>query len=164
MKQTVASLRANLQTFAAQHKERLKHDARLRAVFLQMCVRLGVDPLVSKKAFWAEVLGLGDFYYALAVKLIDCCMVEREASKGGGLVEMGALLKRIRDRASDVAGDAGAEESVTEEDLERSIAKLRCLNSGFAVVRIGGRKFVRSMPRELATDENEVLELVRPQP
>lgn len=35
-----------------------------------MCAKVGVDPLASNKGFWAELLGIGDFYYELGIKLI----------------------------------------------------------------------------------------------
>jgi len=34
---------------------------------LKMCKQIGVDPLSSNKGFWVDVLGVGDFYYELAV-------------------------------------------------------------------------------------------------
>ena len=34
-----------------------------------MCQQIGVDPLSSNKGFWVNVLGVGDFYYELAVSL-----------------------------------------------------------------------------------------------
>ena len=39
-----------------------------------MCKQIGVDPLSSNKGFWVDVLGVGDFYYELAVSkdLIMC--------------------------------------------------------------------------------------------
>ena len=33
--------------------------------FHEMCAKVGVDPLASYKGFWAELLGIGDFYYEL---------------------------------------------------------------------------------------------------
>jgi ESCRT-II complex subunit VPS22 len=37
-----------------------------------MCAKVGVDPLASNKGFWAELLGIGDFYYELGVyRLLD---------------------------------------------------------------------------------------------
>jgi EAP30/Vps36 family len=30
-----------------------------------------VDPLASKKGFWSEVLGVGDFYYELSVQITE---------------------------------------------------------------------------------------------
>ncbi len=31
----------------------------------------GVDPLASGKGFWAELLGVGDFYFELTVQVRD---------------------------------------------------------------------------------------------
>ncbi|ETM99449.1 hypothetical protein, variant [Phytophthora nicotianae INRA-310] len=36
-----------------------------------MCAKIGVDPLASKKGFWSELLDVGDFYYELAVQIIE---------------------------------------------------------------------------------------------
>ena len=38
-----------------------------------MCASVGVDPLASGKGFWAEKLGVGDFYYELAVQIVEVC-------------------------------------------------------------------------------------------
>jgi len=46
-----------------------------------MCAKVGVDPLASNKGFWAELLGIGDFYYELGwfrlldllIKVFKCC-------------------------------------------------------------------------------------------
>ena len=46
----------------------------------------GVDPLASNKGFWAEILGVGDFYYELGVQIADVCMATRPLN--GGLIEI----------------------------------------------------------------------------
>jgi ESCRT-II complex subunit VPS22 len=38
-----------------------------------MCAQVGVDPLASSKGFFAEMLGVGDYYYELAVQIIEIC-------------------------------------------------------------------------------------------
>lgn len=38
-----------------------------------MCASIGVDPLSSGKGFWS-VLGIGDFYYELAVQIVEVCI------------------------------------------------------------------------------------------
>ncbi|KAK1414786.1 hypothetical protein QVD17_30545 [Tagetes erecta] len=38
-----------------------------RSQFHEMCAKVGVDPLASNKGFWAELLGIGDFYYEIVV-------------------------------------------------------------------------------------------------
>ena len=48
---------------------------------------------------------------------------------------------------------------MTEDDLLRAIERLAGLGSGFGVVKIGARQFVRSMPTELSTDSNVLIEL-----
>ena len=42
-------------------------DPEFRRQFQVMCAKIGVDPLASNKGFWSEVLGVSDFYFALAV-------------------------------------------------------------------------------------------------
>lgn len=53
---------------------RLQNDIRrnptFRAQFHTMCSKCGVDPLASNKGFWAELLGIGDFYYELGEDLV----------------------------------------------------------------------------------------------
>jgi ESCRT-II complex subunit VPS22 len=38
-----------------------------RQQFHEMCAKVGVDPLASNKGVWAELLGIGDFYYELGL-------------------------------------------------------------------------------------------------
>ena len=44
-----------------------------------MCANVGVDPLVSNQSTWAQLLGLGDFYYELGVQVIEACLATRSA-------------------------------------------------------------------------------------
>ncbi|RUS31269.1 EAP30/Vps36 family-domain-containing protein [Jimgerdemannia flammicorona] len=61
--------------------------------FQRMCSNIGVDPLASNKGFWAELLGVGDFYYELGIQIIDACMATR--ARNGGLIEIGELMRRV---------------------------------------------------------------------
>lgn len=45
-----------------------------------------MDPLASNKGFWAEVLGVGDFYYELAVQIVEICLATRDIN--GGLMAL----------------------------------------------------------------------------
>lgn len=71
----------SLEQFASKHKSDIRKNAEFRTHFQQMCARIGVDPLACKsgrhlhpvqshmylhaasKGFWAQALGVGDFYY-----------------------------------------------------------------------------------------------------
>lgn len=43
----------------------IRKNPAFRSQFHEMCAKVGVDPLASNKGFWAELLGIGDFYYEL---------------------------------------------------------------------------------------------------
>ena len=50
---------------------------------------------------------------------------------------------------------------ISEDDILRAIGKLKALGSGFAVERIGKQALVRSVPGELNTDKNRLLEMAQ---
>ena len=70
MTKQIAEFKSHLETFAVKHKKEINSNAVFRNQFLKMCKELGVDPLSSNKGFWVDVLGVGDFYYELAVSFI----------------------------------------------------------------------------------------------
>lgn len=50
---------------------------------------------------------------------------------------------------------------VSEDDITRSIKKLKCLGGGLDLVTIGSISYVRSVPGELNLDKNRALELAQ---
>jgi ESCRT-II complex subunit VPS22 len=85
----LALFRTRLERFAADHKAEVRADPAFRAQFHAMCASVGVDPLASGKSLWAELLGLGDYYYELGVTVLEACLASRPHN--GGLMELGAL-------------------------------------------------------------------------
>lgn len=84
--------RTNLEEFATNHKSEIKKNAQFRRQFTEMCASIGVDPLASGKGFWS-VLGIGDFYYELAVQIVEVCMSTNY--KTGGLISLDELRDRL---------------------------------------------------------------------
>ncbi len=80
MNKQMIDFKSHLETFAVKYKKEITLNPVFRNQFLKMCKEIGVDPLscnyftilyklrVAKKGFWVDVLGVGDFYYELAVK------------------------------------------------------------------------------------------------
>jgi hypothetical protein len=60
---------------------------------LQRC-RSVVSSSSATKGFWAELLGIGDFYYELGVQIIEICMATR--ARNGGMLRWSELLMRLR--------------------------------------------------------------------
>lgn len=84
-----------LHTFALQHSETIRQNPSFRAEFARMCNAIGVDPLAGSniagkkkggKSWWDQVLGadVGDFYFAVAVRIVEVCRATR--GENGGLI------------------------------------------------------------------------------
>ena len=91
MKQQIQTFHQNLEEFAKKYKKDINKNPEFRKYFQDMCTKIGVDPLACKKlfaiqfffqhislftteankGFWSEMLGVGDFYYELAVQIIE---------------------------------------------------------------------------------------------
>ncbi|KAK4278453.1 hypothetical protein QN277_016297 [Acacia crassicarpa] len=155
MKGQLATFRSQLEEFAHKHKHDIRKNPAFRSQFHEMCAKVGVDPLASNKGFWAELLGIGDFYYELGVQIVDICLATR--AHNGGLINLQELCHLLRQRRR---SDRGA---VSEDDCLRAISKLKVLGSGFEVISVGKKKLVRSVPTELNKDHNEILELAQAQ-
>jgi hypothetical protein len=163
------------------------------------CVRTfaGVDPLASSKGFWAEVLGVGNFFFELGVQIVDVCMSTRATN--GGLIDVeasGCVDGRVRALLTHTAAGACAQDllkrlkamrgskadAVSLDDIDRAIKKLAILGNGFQMLRVGWvpspqprvsscgnggaavvtqvghRNIVVSVPHEMSTDSQVVLE------
>ncbi|KAH7544359.1 hypothetical protein JRO89_XS15G0154400 [Xanthoceras sorbifolium] len=160
----------------------IRKNPTFRSQFHEMCAKVGVDPLASNKGFWAELLGIGDFYYELEgkvmyfklalpvniaglwkfcidmlhwVQIVEICLATRPHN--GGLINLQELCKLLRQRRK------SDREAVSEDDCLRAISKLKVLGSGFEVISVGKKKLVRSVPTELNKDHNQILELAQAQ-
>lgn len=152
---SLAQFRESLQAFAQKHRDDIRRDPAFRHQFQKMCAAIGVDPLQAQaggatgaSGAWSR-LGLGEWTYELAVQIVDVCVSTRALN--GGLVELRDLIRRVER----MRGQAG----VTPADVERSIALLDPLRAGYAIVDLGGTRYVRSVPRELDTDQGILLVL-----
>ncbi|XP_015115277.1 vacuolar-sorting protein SNF8 [Diachasma alloeum] len=144
--------RTNLEDFATKHKNEIKKNAQFRRQFTEMCASIGVDPLASGKGFWS-VLGIGDFYYELAVQIVEVCMATNY--KNGGLI----TLDELRERLVQARGRRKEHQDITNEDLLAAAKKLRIFGNGFSIVPIGrGKYLVQSIPGELSMDHTAVLQ------
>ncbi|EFJ07989.1 hypothetical protein SELMODRAFT_132565 [Selaginella moellendorffii] len=151
LKEQLATFRTQLEEFARKHKHDIKKNPAFRAQFHEMCSKVGVDPLASNKGFWAELLGIGDFYYEIGVQIVEICLATR--SHNGGLIDLNELCSMLSKKRRT------SRETITSDDCLKAIDKLKVLGSGFEVFTVGKKKLVRSVPTELNKDHNQILEL-----
>ena len=128
-----------------------------------MCNAIGVDPLAASNvrgkrggSLWARVLGndVNDFYFEVAVRIVELCRATR--GENGGLLGVAECCQTVaKGRA------IGGSIQITEDDVLRAVKSLEPLGSGFKVTTIGNKQFIRSIPKELSTDQSKVLAVLQ---
>jgi ESCRT-II complex subunit VPS22 len=171
----LAVFRSLLQQFAQTHTKDIRSNPSFRAEFARMCAAIGVDPLASSSggggkdggSFWAQMLGgsVNDFYFELAVRVVEVCGATRE--ENGGLIG----VKEVKDRIMSTRMEGGAEITEYEvclpltpsaknsrDDILRAVSTLKPLGSSYSTISVGNKLYIRSIPKELNTDQSSVLE------
>ncbi|CAJ0567036.1 unnamed protein product, partial [Mesorhabditis spiculigera] len=144
---------SRLEEFARKHRDEIRKNSQFRRHFQDMCATVGVDPLASGKGFWAEKLGVGDFYYELAVQIVEVCLSTNHLN--GGIMTVEEIRNRLMRSRSRYR-----KETITIDDILRAVDKLKVLGAGFERIPLGGGRFlVQSIPGELSMDHLRVLEL-----
>lgn len=168
----LAVFRSLLQQFAQTHARDIRSDPSFRAQFARMCAAIGVDPLASSSSnnnnnssgsgsggggggvgsIWAQLLGrsVNDFYFELAVRVVEVCGATR--GENGGLIGVRELTDRV------MKGRMEGAPEITEDDVLRAVATLKPLGASYSVIKVGNKPYIRSVPKELNTDQSSVLE------
>ncbi|EKG05023.1 hypothetical protein TCSYLVIO_003912 [Trypanosoma cruzi] len=132
-----------LRSLARKHKDEINADPIVRARFRQMADSLGIDLISSKKNVFAGILGLGDFYYGLASKVVEACMRERKFC--GSYVPLNRVVY-IMKRQYESAGKDGKRCDITESDIRMALEKLHVLGDGYNVVKLAGVNYIQTTP------------------
>ena len=123
------NFKTTLQEFAVKHRDRINEDAEFRHQFHTMCASIGVDPLASNKGFWADLLGVGNFYYDLGIVVIQICVQTRASN--GGLIYLDDLLQKI------THSSIKTRRNVSLEDIRRAVDKLKVMGGGYQIIEVG---------------------------
>lgn len=162
-----------LHNFALTHSKDIRADPAFRAEFARMCTALNIDFLASSyhkdaggkdgggkggsgESIWAQLLGgsVNDFYFNLGVLIVEECRATR--SENGGLISVSDLKARIS-KSQRIGGSM----EVSDDDIKRAVDSLAPLGSCFSIMKIGHRSLIRSVPKELNTDQSTVLEAIQ---
>jgi len=147
-KEQCEAFRTALATFAQNHKSRINKDPEFRNAFHEMCTAIGVDPLRSSKGFFADLLGVGNFYTELGVQVLTLTMNAR--SLNGGVMEVREVLQQLRKMRNT--------DNISEKDVTRAIERLEVLGGGVKIKKFGGKELIVSVPDELNNDQSMILE------
>ncbi|KAA8499029.1 Vacuolar-sorting protein SNF8 [Porphyridium purpureum] len=151
MKVQMEQFQHNLESFAVKHKKDIQNNAVFRAKFHAMCLTVGVDPLVSSKGVWASTLGVGDYYYELAVRTAEICITTRVLN--GGILDVEECRQRLKRKRFTFTED------ISHDDVLRAVEKLKVLQGGFRLVQLDKKTVIQSMPVELSRDQVTAMQL-----
>ena len=102
------------------------------------------------------MLGIGEFYVELSVKVAEVCLASR--SRNGGIIRVSEVKEILERRGTKFQFANSTSKSIyTEEDIITSIKKLSKLGSGFRTVNVGRVIMIVSVPEELDADHMQVL-------
>lgn len=132
--------------FAKKHNKEIKENSDIRIKFLKMCSSIGIDSmrLFDKKD--NNLIDIEDFYYELSVKIIEICRGSKDIN--GGIISF-LELENVYFR----------EYNISYKDIEKAINMIRDLDGGFEIIKIGKKKFLRSIPNELTEDQTKILQV-----
>ncbi|RLN27220.1 hypothetical protein BBJ28_00009509 [Nothophytophthora sp. Chile5] len=150
--------RTNLQQFAIKYKNNIKKDPDFRRKFQVMCAKIGVDPLASKKGFWSELLDVGDFYYELAVQIIEVCIITRCVHAA---YRSGCLVAPFISLTIALCVLLTMTQTVTDDDVKRAVKKLNVLGEGFQLIDMEERTMIVTVPVVLSPDHSTILALAQ---
>ena len=145
--------------FAKKHRQEIQQDPAFRYQFLQMCAPLGVDPLSTEQSFWGKLLGMGDFYYELAVKVAEVCLASR--SRNGGIISLQEVKEILGARQTKFSLAGQKTKSYSKQDIQTAISKLSTLGGGFRILQVGTSTMIVSVPTELDQDHMAVMTLAQ---
>lgn len=145
--------------FAKKHRTEIQQDPAFRHQFLQMCAPLGVDPLSTENSFWGKILGIGDFYYELAVKVAEVCLASR--SRNGGIISIQEVKDILSQRKTKFSLADKKTEKYSTQDIQTAISKLSTLGGGFRTLQVGSSTMIVSVPTELDNDHMAIMTLAQ---
>ncbi|GAA5946496.1 hypothetical protein JCM3765_000267 [Sporobolomyces pararoseus] len=162
----LSTFQTALSTFSTHHRAKILSSPEFRTHFSQLCAELGVDPLGGgAKGLWDKI-GVGDWYYALGVQIVDVCLQKRD--RGGGLVALDEVMRDVRKLRSIPSNSKGTTTTngkfttttadISESDVQRAIEALGPLGCGYSLIKVGGKKVVRCSPGGLDKDSLVVVE------
>lgn len=155
----MGKFKAKLEEFAKKHKSEIKKDAKFRREFQEMCAVAGVDPLRSSSNFLAKLLGVGDYYYELAIQIVEVFLSTNH--KNGGIMSIEELHQRLL-ASRNVSSNANLKsiDSITKADILEAIKKLKVLGSNIREVPTRDKSYViHATPAELNSSHVDITQL-----
>lgn len=139
--------------------------------------------VTGKGSWWAQLRKADDeseLHLRLAMRVVEICRASR--NENGGLLGVEGCKEKVK-KGQGIGGKLDITEYVgclvmyisdslksqkrlsislsTSDDILRAVGSLKPLGSGFSIVKVGSKQMIRSIPKELSTDQSRVLEAIQ---
>jgi ESCRT-II complex subunit VPS22 len=181
----LAVLQELLHRIAIDHADSVKANPTYQREFARMCTAVGVDPMAGAgtgrrkgKGWWKQVFGGDekDFYNAVGVRVVEVCRATR--GENGGLLGVEECKEMIRNgKGRGIGGGIEVDDEYgcppirswmlprpdvcMQRDILQAVKALAPLGSGFSIITVGNKRMIRSIPKELNTDQSKALEAIQ---
>mmetsp|Transcript_42001 Transcript_42001/g.48716 ORF Transcript_42001/g.48716 Transcript_42001/m.48716 type:complete len:238 (+) Transcript_42001:25-738(+) len=144
LKKVYEEFQASLLNFAKERPKEIKKNPESRSKFNQMCLDLGIDPMVSKKTMWSDI-GFGDYYSELAIKIYRILISKRKTN--GGLMKISDVVEVYNKRSKD------PEDKIQRDDVKKALESISELGSACTLKG----EYICSVPIDLSDDSMDLL-------
>lgn len=145
-------------SFKSEYSKEIIQNEQARTCFAEVCMAFGIDPLVVASSINdADNSGKNksERNNQLCIKMIELCSITRPIN--GGIVSINELLKLIN---SDTWVSHDLQITFNENDIIESLNHLKIIGDELNLISIGKKKYIKTIPQELNSDELRVLETV----
>lgn len=142
-------LQSAVVNFATDHAEEISNNSEFRTKFSDICQAIGVDPL--ELWLYSSDKKSDSFFVGLSVKIVEVCQETRDIN--GGLISFRELLSRLQ--------SVNLPATITESDVDKALASLDSLGSGYNVITIHNKKWLNfsASTGTITNDERSVYEV-----
>lgn len=150
----LAVFQSALVNFAQDHGDAIKNNPEFKHKFVQMCERIGIDSMELLVFVESKARKSDGYLVGLGVRIVEICQETRNLN--GGLISVKELHSRLLESDS-VPLD------VPEADVKKALASLATLGSGYGVLTINNKQWVKfvglSGLEAISNDHKRVYEL-----
>ena len=143
MRSIYQELKANMSKYSSQYESEIRNNKQVRAKFINICNKIGIDPIVSKRSMWGM---LGDFYNQISIQILRIC--EKTKDLNGGLLKISDLVT--------IFNRSYPSNQIDYNDVLKAVDNVEKLGTG---CRIIDGKYISTVPFELSGDQVALMKM-----
>ncbi len=136
-------LKENMNKYSSQYESEIRNNKVVRAKFINICNKIGIDPIVSKRSMWGM---LGDFYNQISIQILRIC--EKTKEYNGGLIKIDDLIQ--------IFNRTYPSNQIDKSDVQKALNNISMLGNGCKIV---DGTYISTVPFELSNDQVSLMKM-----